>query len=75
MDSHSKREVLEIFNMNKKNVAARFLSLTDTNWSIIYDFSKKKSRDISRDVLKGENFFMFAKFWFSAIIYVELITE
>ena len=50
MDSHSKREVLEIFNMNKKNVAARFLSLTDTNWSIIYDFSKKKSRDISRDV-------------------------
>ena len=27
MDSHSKREVLEIFNMNKKNVVARFLSL------------------------------------------------
>ena len=41
MDSHSKREVLETFNMNKENVAARFLSLTDTNWSIFYDFSKK----------------------------------
>ena len=27
MDSHSKRELLEIFNMNKKNVVARFLSL------------------------------------------------
>ena len=41
MDSHSKREVLEIFDMNKKTNAARFLYLTDTNWSIIYDFSKK----------------------------------
>ena len=41
MDSHSKREVLETFNMNKENVAARFLFLTDTNWSIFYDFSKK----------------------------------
>ena len=29
MDGHSKREVLEIFNVNKKNVLARFLSL---NW-------------------------------------------
>ena len=27
MDGHSKREVLEIFNMNEKNVVARFLSL------------------------------------------------
>ena len=27
MDGHYKREVLEIFNMNKKNVIARFLLL------------------------------------------------
>ena len=27
MDSHSKREVLEIFNINKKNVMAGFLFL------------------------------------------------
>ena len=27
MDGHSKREMLEILNMNKKNVIARFLSL------------------------------------------------
>ena len=25
MDGHSKREVLEIFNMNKKNATGRFL--------------------------------------------------
>ena len=29
MDGHPKREVLEIFNMNQKNVIARFLFL---NW-------------------------------------------
>ena len=28
MDGHSKREVLEIFDMNRKNVIARFLFLT-----------------------------------------------
>ena len=28
MDGHSKREVLEIFNMNKKDGIARFLFLT-----------------------------------------------
>ena len=27
MDGHSKREVLEIFNMNQKNVFSRFLFL------------------------------------------------
>ena len=27
MDSHSKREVLEIFSMNKKNVITRFVFL------------------------------------------------
>ena len=27
MDGHSKREVLQIFTMNKKNVIARFLFL------------------------------------------------
>ena len=39
MDSHSKRKVLEIFNMNYKNV---FFPISFrkavTNWSIIYDF-------------------------------------
>ena len=38
MDGHSKREVLEIFNMNQKNVIARFFIKPATNWSIIYDF-------------------------------------
>ena len=40
MDGHSKREVLEILNMNlKKNVIVRFIFLNRlTNWSIIYDF-------------------------------------
>ena len=69
MDGHSKREVLEIFNMNKKNVVARFLSLTRHQ---MVDNLRLFER---RDVLKGDNFFMFAKFWFSAIIYVELIAE
>ena len=40
MDGHSKREVLEIFNMNWKNkmffpISFRKLA---TNWSVIYDF-------------------------------------
>ena len=69
MDGHSKREVLEIFNMNKKNVVARFLSL---NRHQMVDNLRLFER---RDVLKGDNFFMFAKFWFSAIIYVEVIAE
>ena len=69
MDGHSKREVLEIFNMNKKNVVARFLSL---NRHQIVDNLRLFER---RDVLKGDNFFMFAKFWFSAIIYLEVIAE
>ena len=39
MDSHSKRKVLEIFNMNYKNVffPISFLKPT-TNLSMIYDF-------------------------------------
>ena len=69
MDGHSKREVLEIFNMNKKNVVARFLSL---NRHQMVDNLRLFER---RDVLKGDNFFMLAKFWFSAIIYVEVIAE
>ena len=28
LDSHSKREVLEIFNMNKKSAIARFLLIS-----------------------------------------------
>ena len=36
MDGHPKREVLEIFNMNEKNVIARFFFLKPaTNLSII----------------------------------------
>ena len=69
MDGHSKREVLEIFNMNKKNVVARFLS---SNRHQMVDNLRLFER---RDVLKGDNFFMFAKFWFSAIIYAEVIAE
>ena len=69
MDGHSKREVLEIFNMNKKNVVHRFLSL---NRHQMVDNLRLFER---RDVLKCDNFFMFAKFWFSAIIYVEVIAE
>ena len=67
MDGHSKREVLEIFNMNKKNVVAWFLSV---NRHQMVDNLRLFGRP---DVLKGDNFFMFAKFWFSAIIYVEVI--
>ena len=39
MDGHSKREMLEKFSMNQKNVffPISFLKLA-TNWSIIYDF-------------------------------------
>ena len=69
MDGHSKREVLEIFNMNKKNVVAWFLSV---NRHQMVDNLRLFERP---DVLKGDNFFMFAKFWFSAIIYVEVIAE
>ena len=61
--------------MNEKNVVAQFLSLNRHQTVDILRLFEKKSRDISRDVLKGDNFFMFAKFWFSAIIYVELIAE
>ena len=40
----------EIFDINMKNVIARWLCLIKpaTNWSIIYDFSEN-GRDISRD--------------------------
>ena len=30
MDGHSKRKVLEIFNMNQKNVISRFIFLNPT---------------------------------------------
>ena len=42
MDGHSKRKVLEIFNINYKNVFSRFLFLNRP---------PKWSRDISRDLL------------------------
>ena len=41
MNSHSKREVLEIFNMNEENSIACFFFLKPaTNLSIISDFEK-----------------------------------
>ena len=38
MDGHSKREVLEIFNMNSKNFFPIYFLKPATNWSIVYDF-------------------------------------
>ena len=38
MDGHSKREVLEIFNMNPKNFFPIYFLKPAANWSIVYDF-------------------------------------
>ena len=51
-DGHSKREVLEIYNMNKKNVIARFLFFLIGHQLVNnLQFLAKRSRDISRDLL------------------------
>ena len=50
MDGHSKRQVLEIFNMNEKNVISRFLFLTGRQLGNNLWFLAKWSRDISRDL-------------------------
>ena len=52
MDGHSKREVLELFNMNKKNAIARFLFLNPPPICQLFTiFLAKWSNDISRDLL------------------------
>ena len=61
-----KREVLEIFNMNKKNVIAGFLFLNPPPIYQLFKFLAKWSRDISLDLLtqnaKDDDFSMCAKF-------------
>ena len=75
MDGHSKREVLEIFRMNKKNVITRFLFLNHQLHNNLR-FLVKWSPDISCDLLilknvKDDDFFKCAKFCVSAITYAE----
>ena len=52
MDSHSKREVLEMFNMNENIVIAWFLSLNPLPICQLFKIFRKKiwSLDISRDL-------------------------
>ena len=54
MDGYSKREVLERFNMNEKNVITQFLFLNSSPiiliLSIIQDYKAKWSHDISCDI-------------------------
>ena len=54
MDGYSKREVLERFNMNEKNVITQFLFLNPSPiiliLSIIQDYKAKWSHDISCDI-------------------------
>ena len=75
---------LRIFNMNEKNVIARFLFLNPPPRQLFKIFSKMV-RDISRDLLlntifrienvKDDEFFMCAKFWFSSIICAEVLAN
>ena len=55
MDGYSKREVLEIFYVNEKNVITQFLFLNPSPivliLSIIQDYIAKWSHDISCDLL------------------------
>ena len=60
-------------------LAISFLKLV-TNWSIIFHFLAKWSRDISREILTQYLYFkmlrtMSFKFWFSAIIYAKVIAN
>ena len=86
MDSHSKREVLEMFNINEKIVVAWFLSLNSSPIFQLFKIFRKKiwSRDISRDLstqhlyfmLKTMSFFfMCTKFWFPSILFTEVIAN
>ena len=85
MDGHSKREMLEIFNMNKKKVIARFL-FKKTGHLLVNNLRLfvKWSCDISRDwlaqylyfkMLKAMSSFLCSKFWFSAIIYADVVAN
>ena len=51
MDGHSKREVLEILNMNEKKFIARFLLLNRNQFENYLRFLAKWSRDVSQDLL------------------------
>ena len=85
MDSHSKREVLEMFNINEKIVIAWFLSLNSLPIFQLFKIFRKKiwSRDISRDLstqhlyfmLKTMSFFMGTKFWYPSILFTEVIAN
>ena len=86
MDNYSKRDVLEMFNTNEKNVIAWFLSLNPLPiCQLIKIFRGKKwSRDISRDLStqhlyfmlkKTMSFFMCTKFWFLSILFTEVIAN
>ena len=63
MDNYSKRDVLEMFNTNEKNVIAWFLSLNPLPiCQLIKIFREKKwSRDISRDLSTQHLYFMLKK--------------
>ena len=60
MDSHSKREVLEMFNMNEKIVIAWFLPLNPLPICQLFNIFRKKiwSLDISRDLSTQHLYFM-----------------
>ena len=66
MDSHFKREVLELFNMNEKNWLISFLKLA-TNFSIIYDF--KENNHVTYHVTYKHNSNTF-KCWGEWVLYV-----
>ena len=70
IDGHSEREVLvrDIFKykLEKCYCTISFLKPV-TNWSIVYIVS----RDWLTQYVKDDEFFVRAKFWFSAIIYAE----
>ena len=51
MFSHSKREVLEIFNMNEENGIAQFLLLNPPPISQLFTIFSKVVADISRNLL------------------------
>ena len=49
MDGHSKREVLQIFNVNKKNVIVQFVFVSRPQIGHNLRFFVKWPRDISHD--------------------------
>ena len=72
--SLSKRQVLEIFNMNYKNVITRFLFLNQPPISHQHlTYLLTYQHNIYTLNVKENEFFMCAKFIFSAIIYAKVI--